>query len=61
MSDEDFMSFKNGNLTKEEVIAKYHKPRIESYIRKENVLSNSPTLQQVLFLGWHKVNVQFST
>ena len=55
------MSFKNGNLTKEEVIAKYHKPRIESYIRKENVLSNSPTLQQVLFLGWHKVNVQFST
>lgn len=23
--------------------------------------ANSPTLQQVLFLGWHKVNVQFST
>ena len=61
MSNEDFTAFKNGELTKEEVIAKYHKPRIESYIRKENVLSNSPTLQQVLFLGWHKVNVQFST
>ena len=24
------------------------------------VLSNSPTLQQVLFLGWHKANGQFS-
>ncbi len=35
MSNEDFMAFKNGDLTKEEVIAKYHKPRIESYIRKE--------------------------
>ena len=35
MSNEDFMAFKNGDLTKEEVIAKYHKPHIESYIRKE--------------------------
>lgn len=35
MSNEDFMAFKNGDLTKEEVIAKYHKPLIEGYIRKE--------------------------
>ena len=35
MSNEDFVAFKNGSLTKEEVIAKYHKPRIEAYIRKE--------------------------
>ena len=35
MSNEDFTTFKNGDLTKEEVIAKYHKSRIESYIRKE--------------------------
>jgi hypothetical protein len=35
MSNEDFEAFKNGNLTKEEVIAKYHKPRIEAYIRRE--------------------------
>jgi hypothetical protein len=35
MSNEDFTAYKNGNLTKEEVIAKYHKPHIEGYIRKE--------------------------
>ena len=35
MSNEDFMAFKNGSLTKEEVIAKYHKSRIEAYIRRE--------------------------
>lgn len=35
MSQEDFVAFKNGNLTKEEVIAKYHKPRIEAYIQRE--------------------------
>ena len=35
MSQEDFVAFKNGSLTKEEVIAKYHKPRIEAYIRRE--------------------------
>ena len=35
MSNEDFMAFKNGDLTKEEVIAKYHKPLIEGYIRRE--------------------------
>jgi len=35
MSNEDFTAYKNGNLTKEEVIAKYHKPNIEGYIRKE--------------------------
>ena len=35
MSNEDFVVFKNGSLTKEEVIAKYHKPRIEAYIRRE--------------------------
>lgn len=35
MSQEDFAAFKNGSLTKEEVIAKYHKPRIEAYIRRE--------------------------
>lgn len=35
ISNEDFMAFNSGNLTKEEVIAKYHKPRIESYIHKE--------------------------
>ena len=35
ISNEDFMAFKNGDLTKEEVIAKYHKPHIEGYILKE--------------------------
>ena len=35
MSNEDFVAFKNGSLTKEEVIAKYHKPLIEAYIRRE--------------------------
>ena len=35
MSIEDFMTFRNGDLTKEEVIAKYHKPLIEGYIRRE--------------------------
>ena len=35
MSNKDFVAFKNGSLTKEEVIAKYHKPRIEAYIRRE--------------------------
>ena len=35
MSNEDFLAFKNGSLTKEEAIAKYHKPRIEAYIRNE--------------------------
>ena len=35
MSNEDFLAFKNGSLTKEEVIAKYHKPRIEAYIQRE--------------------------
>ena len=35
MSNEDFTAFKKGELTKEEVIAKYHKPHIEGYIRKE--------------------------
>ena len=35
MSNEDFTAFKNSDLTKEEVIAKYHKSHIEGYIRKE--------------------------
>ena len=35
MNNEDFMAFRNGDLTKEEVIAKYHKPLIEGYIRRE--------------------------
>jgi hypothetical protein len=35
MSQEDFAAFKKGSLTKEEVIAKYHKPRIEAYIRRK--------------------------
>ena len=35
MSQEDFVAFKNGNLSKEELIAKYHKPRIEAYIQRE--------------------------
>ena len=35
MSNEDFMAFRNGDLTKEEVIAKYHKTLIEGYIRRE--------------------------
>lgn len=35
MSNEDFTAFKNRDLTKEEVIAKYHKPHIENYIRRE--------------------------
>ena len=35
MSNEDFAAFKRGDLTKEEVIVKYHKPRIEGYIRRE--------------------------
>lgn len=35
MSNEDFAAFIRGDLTKEEIIAKYHKPRIEGYIRRE--------------------------
>ena len=35
MNNEDFMAFRNGDLTKEEVIAKYHKSLIEGYIRRE--------------------------
>ena len=35
MSNEDFTAFKNGELTKEEVIAKYQKPHIEGYILKK--------------------------
>ena len=35
MSNEDFMAFMNGDLTKEEVIAQYHKSLIEGYIRRE--------------------------
>ena len=35
MSQEDFAAFKKGCLTKEEVIAKYHKPCIEAYIRRK--------------------------
>lgn len=35
MNNEDFMAFRNGDLTKEEVIDKYHKPLIEGYIRRE--------------------------
>jgi len=35
MSNEDFMAFRNDDLTKEEVIAKYHKSLIEGYIRRE--------------------------
>ena len=34
MNNEDFMAFKNGDLTKEEVIAKYHKPLIEEMMKK---------------------------
>lgn len=40
MSNEDFAAFKHGDLTKEEIIAKYHKPRIEGYIRREFSLPN---------------------
>ena len=40
MSNEDFMAFRNDDLTKEEVIAKYHKPRIEGYIRREFSVPN---------------------
>ena len=35
MNNENFMAFKNDDLTKEEVIAKYHKSRIEAYISRE--------------------------
>ena len=35
ISQEDFVAFKSGSLTKEEVIAKYHKPLIEAYIQRE--------------------------
>lgn len=35
MSNEDFAAFIRGDLTKEEIIAKYHNPRIEGYIRRE--------------------------
>lgn len=43
MSNEDFAAFKRGDLTKEEIIAKYHKPRIEGYIRREFSLPNRRT------------------
>ena len=35
MSNEDFMTFRNGDLTKEEVIAKYHMSLFEGYIHRE--------------------------
>ena len=40
MSNEDFAAFKRADLTKEEIIAKYHKPRIEGYIRREFSVPN---------------------
>ena len=48
MSQEDFAAFKNGSLTKEEVIAKYHKPRIETYINR--AFSNSDKRSSTLSL-----------
>jgi hypothetical protein len=49
MSNEDFVAFKNGSLTKEEVIAKYHKPLIEAYINRAFSSPNkrSPTLSLI--------------
>lgn len=49
MSNEDFVAFKNGSLTKEEVIAKYHKPRIEAYINRafSSPDKRSPTLSLI--------------
>jgi len=48
MSNEDFTAFKNGELTKEEVIAKYHKFRIEGYIRREFANPNRRATTQSL-------------
>ena len=48
MSNEDFTAFKNGELTKEEVIAKYHKSRIEGYIRREFANPNRRATTQSL-------------
>ena len=48
MSNEDFTTFKNGDLTKEEVIAKYHKSRIEGYIRREFANPNRRATTQSL-------------
>ena len=48
MSNEDFTAFKNGDLTKEEVIAKYHKSHIESYIRREFANPNRRATTQSL-------------
>ena len=48
MSNEDFVAFKNGSLTKEEVIAKYHKSRIEAYINR--AFSNSDKRSATLSL-----------
>ena len=48
MSNEDFTIFKNGDLTKEEVIAKYHKSRIEGYIRREFANPNRRATTQSL-------------
>lgn len=48
MSNEDFVAFKNGDLTKEEVIAKYHKSRIEGYIRREFANPNRRATTQSL-------------
>lgn len=49
MSNEDFVAFKNGSLTKEEVIAKYHKPLIEAYINRafSSPDKRSPTLSLI--------------
>ena len=48
MSNEDFTAFKNGDLTKEEVISKYHKSHIEGYIRREFANPNRRATTQSL-------------
>ena len=59
MSNDDFIAFKNGTLTKEEVIAKYHKPRIEGYISREfsrpNTRAATLSLIQNTIFGYMKL------
>ena len=61
MSNEDFTTFKNGDLTKEEVIAKYHKSRIEGYIRREfanpNRRATTQSLIEKTIFGYMKLYV----
>ena len=49
------MAFKYGYLTKEEVVAKYHKPRIEAYIHKESLRPKKSSLIERTIFSYMKL------